>query len=118
MRPHPALLPLALLASCALGDQDAIFAGPVMPVRGECDSPSRATLTVRHRNIEFAPTSGVLVLLGALGPDGRIDAGLTRPGIDGKPFRLSLKARLAGSVIAGDYVTPRCRYTVRLTRTR
>ncbi len=118
-RPRPlwAILaaPLALQA-CALEQQDIVFAGPVTPLAGTCDPATRGTLTLRHRAVQFAPSSGVLVLAGTVASDGSLAASLKQSGIDKASYQLQLQARLTGETVVGEYRTPRCRYAVRLSK--
>jgi hypothetical protein len=108
-----ALCVLLLLAQCSAG-KDALYAGMVRPVAGTCNPAMRATLSLYGSNVQFAPTSGVVVLEGSLREAGRIEANLERSGIDRQPEQFSLHATLREGVVAGDYITPRCHYTVEL----
>ncbi len=102
---------LLLLTQCATR---AIYSGPVEPVAGTCEPASSGTLTLRADNVEFAPTSGVLVLTGVLDKDGGIHADLIRPGVEKLPYHLTLHATLRAGKIEGEYVTPRCHYKIHL----
>ena len=106
---------LGLLAACA-ADGPTTYAGTLIPQSGACDPPSRASLVKRGRDIAFTPAQGVLILVGQASPSGDIAAALTNPGADHKPYTLKLTATLTGPTIAGTYLTPRCRYAVRLTQ--
>lgn len=109
------LLPV-LLSACA-DAPSTIYAGPVTPTAGMCDPRSRATLTLKQSAFVFAPNSGTLILAGHL-TAGQLAASLTLPGADKKPYPVSFTATLAGTTIAGTYITPRCRYAVSLTATQ
>jgi hypothetical protein len=92
-----------------------MYTGTVQPVAGTCEAVSAGTLTLRANAVEFAPTSGVLVLTGTLAKDGSIRAQLVRPGSDKHPYTLTLQATLKSDQIEGDYLTPRCHYRLHLS---
>jgi hypothetical protein len=108
-----AVMLLAALAGCS-ANQPVTYAGDLTPTAGTCDPPARAVLIRRGHYVQFTPRQGVLILDGQVAPGGRISAEADRPGADGKPYRLLLQAALAGPAITGSYVTPRCRYAVKL----
>lgn len=116
MRNAALLLPALLTAGCALETQDVTYTGTSTPVAGTCAPPSRATLTIRHDAVLFAPSSGVLTLAGHASPAGAITAQATRPDMDHRPYALSLSATLVGERITGSYRTPACTYAVSLSR--
>jgi hypothetical protein len=95
-----------------------LFNGALRPLSGTCDPSATAILTLRHHAVAFAPNTGTLVLRGTADQSGHINAELTLPGIDHKPYPLSLDATIQGDTIRGTYSTPRCRYAVALTQSR
>lgn len=109
-----AALALPLLASCAGANAPVNFRGKLTPVAGTCEPPGDALLIRRGRFVQFTPREGVLILEGQIAPDGSVSASLQTPGADRRPYRLTLRATLAGTSIKGEYVTPRCRYRVDL----
>jgi hypothetical protein len=109
-----ALAAVSGLVGC--GAEQASFAGDLTPIAGACDAASRALLVKRGRYLQFAPREGVLVLDGAVGADGKLAATLKTQGADRKPYALSFTATLAGREISGEFVTPRCRYSVHLNQ--
>jgi hypothetical protein len=109
-----AVAPALLLAACA-ADAPVTYAGDLVPQAGTCDPPVRASLIKRGRDVDFTPSQGVLILTGQIAPSGAITAHLQTQGADHKPYALKLTANLSGTTITGDYITPRCRYAVRLT---
>ncbi len=108
------LAPL-ILSSCA--GPEVIFSGQTRPLAGTCDPPATAVLTVRHRAVAFAPSTGTLVLKGTEDAAGHLSADLTLPGIDHKPYRLTLDATRQADAVVGIYITPRCRYAISLRQT-
>ncbi len=106
---------IPVLAACS-ADQPATFAGQMLPQAGDCDPASRAVLIKRGAYIQFTPEQGVLILNGQIGPAGDLTATLDTPGADRKPYHLRLTGTLSGHTITANYVTPRCRYTLKLDR--
>jgi hypothetical protein len=104
-----------ILAACG-GDQAVTYAGDLTPMAGSCDPPGRAVLIKRGAYVSFTPTQGVLILNGQIGPDGHLTASADTSGADRQPYHLKLDAAVAGPAIAGTYVTPRCRYAVKLVQ--
>ncbi len=106
-------LPLLLmLAQCS--GAPSLYVGTIQPQAGTCDAPSRASLIIHRHAVQFAPSSGVLVLTGALTPEGQVQAELVRAGADKRPYRLVLRAGVTNAAVDGEYTTPRCRYAVHL----
>jgi hypothetical protein len=108
------LAPL-ILSTCA--EPEAMFTGQPKPLAGTCDPPGTAILTVRHRAVAFAPSTGTLVLKGTADAAGHLTADLTLPGSDHKPYRLTLDATRHADSVEGTYITPRCRYAISLKQT-
>ncbi len=109
------LLALAL-TGCAemLPGTDARYTGRVVP-ESACGTEAPATLVVRRSRFTFTPTDGVLLITGDVAPDGTLAGQLTTPGVDRKPFTMTLAARIAATEVDGTYVTPRCRFRVTLS---
>jgi hypothetical protein len=97
-------------------------------VLSDCASgpEARATLVRVADHFSFAPSDGALVVPGTVAPDGsfagslRTDhAGSGRQGHAGgssSPFTLVVTGRIEGDIAAGEFATPRCRATFRLSR--
>ncbi len=102
------------LAACA-GDPLITYTGTLTPTAGTCDATNRATLQRHGANLQFTPQDGVLVLDGTVSPAGAINASTTSTSMDRKPYHLTFTGQVAGNAITGAYVTPRCRYAVKLT---
>ncbi len=100
------------LAACE--SPETLFNGTLQPLSGTCDPSATAVLTLRHHAVAFTPNTGTLVLRGTAEKGGHLSAELTLPGIDHKPYPLSLDATLQGDIVKGTYSTPRCRYAVSL----
>ena len=107
-------LTLPVLAACG-GNEPVTYAGDLTPVSGVCEPPGRAVLVKRGKYVDFTPSQGVLILHGQIAPDGQVAAGAQTLSADRKPYHLTLAARLDGPNIGGTYVTPRCRYAVKLS---
>ena len=103
-----------LLAAC--GGQPVTYTGGLVPIAGTCDPAGSAVLTTRGHYVQFTPRQGVLILPGQADPGGVVTAALDTPGADRKPYHLAFHGKLAGDDIAGEYVTPRCRYRANLHR--
>ncbi len=111
-----ALAGCAVLAGCAglLPAADVRYVGHIVP-EGTCGAESPATLVVRAGRFNFTPTDGVLLIAGAVGSDGTVAGQLVTPGVDHKPFAMTLAAKITGADVSGSYVTPRCRFSVALS---
>ncbi len=134
----------AVLAGCGTAlSREARYTGDLTP-QGACGTVGHGTLTVIGQQVAFTPTDGVLLLRGTLAPDGTAHAELTTAGaghggdaLSGapaaapkagdakagepkagghKPFVMTLTAKVAEETVAGSYATPRCTFTVALTR--
>jgi hypothetical protein len=103
---------LLSLAGCSGAPQT--FTGQLEPISGTCDDANRATLQRHGAIVQFTPQDGVLTLDGTVSSAGEITAVQQTLGMDRKPYRLMFTGVLAGTVITGQYVTPRCRYRVSL----
>jgi hypothetical protein len=112
----PALSAAALVLAACGANQAVTFAGDLTPVAGACDAPGRAVMIKRGQYVEFTPRQGVLILNGQIDPGGHVIASAQTPGADRKLYTLKLDAALSGPIIAGTYVTPRCRYAVTLSQ--
>ncbi len=103
----------AALAGCA-NEPPTRYAGSLVPLSGTCDATTR-TLLVRHASsVEFVPQDGVLILRGAVDAAGNIKAAQDMRGATQGPYRLTFTGKLAADKVTGTYVTPRCRYGVKL----
>lgn len=111
------LLPL-LLASCA--DVNIVsrrWIGPLTPATpGPACPATTGVAQITADRVIFTPDEGTWVLNGAMAPDGTIKAERTRPAADKQPYDTTLEAKRDGDEVTGTYRTPRCTYTVRLTR--
>ena len=110
-----ACLVLALLAGCA--SKQARYTGTMTP-EGACGTAGRATLTVRGGHATFAANDGALLVPGEVAADGTLAGRLELPGVDRKPYPMTLEGKVTEDVATGLYVTPRCRFSLLLTRTR
>lgn len=103
------------LAGCVAGTPD-IYAGPLQPLSGTCDSPLRAELSLRGSSALFTPSSGTLVLRGRR-TDDQVDAQDILITPDHRPYTVSFRGHIKPDSVDGTYVTPRCRYSVHLQPT-
>lgn len=109
---------ILLLSACTPHPNAGRWIGPVTP---KAPSPtcekSRGVLDISANDkVVFAPTEATWLLTGTLTPPATIIATKTQPGADKRPYTTRLDATLNASNITGTYATPRCTYTVDLTR--
>ena len=111
---------LLMLSGCGAGDER--FTGTVTTERGQCgpgfddQGKATATLMVRGKKVEFAPSNGVVLLNGNVDDAGHVRAGDSAPGADKKPFMQVFEGDRKGDEVVGRFATPRCRATVALNR--
>ncbi len=116
----PTLL-LIGLAGCA-NTTNGLYLGLVSTQQGVCgpndgnQAGTRASLTLRGKDVQFQPDNGVIVLEGHLDSAGHMLAQSNAPGADHKPFAQVFEGDLVGHRIVGRFATPRCRATVSLAR--
>jgi hypothetical protein len=103
------------IAACGISAPELRYIGSVTPT-GPCGEASRGTLTAKGKSFAFTPSDGVILMRGDIAADGTAHAQLTTQGADKKPFMTTLSARISGDQIDGSYVTPRCAFTISLTR--
>lgn len=72
------------------------------------------TMLTADRTITFTPNDGVLVLRGALDPDGIVRAKLDASGAEHRAFPLRFEAKLTEPGVSGTYTSPICRAHVDL----
>ncbi len=108
-------LALILLAACS--PRQARYTGTMTP-ESACGAAGKATLTVVGARAEFSPNDSSLLIPGAVAADGTLSGRLERTGADNKPFPLTLEGSVTEEVATGVYATPRCRFSLLLTRTR
>src|SRR5580704_380768 len=104
-----------LLAACS--PRQARYTGTMTP-EGACGTSGRGTLTVVGGHGQFAPNDGALLVPAQVAADGTLSGRLDRMGADNKPFPLTLEGTVTEEVATGVYVTPRCRFSLLLTRAR
>ena len=109
------------LANCS-GVNTARYAGSLTVEQGDCGpaftqaGQNTATLMLRGKDVEFAPTNGVVVLRGRTTDTGHLVALNNTIGADHKPFSEGFEGDLTSSRVVGKFGNPRCRATVDLTR--
>jgi hypothetical protein len=89
-------------------------------------SGARTTLVRVADQFSFAPSDGALVVSGTVAPDGSFAGSLRtdqagggrqdHAGGSSSPFTLVVTGRIEGDIAAGEFATPRCRATFRLSR--
>ncbi len=110
---------LLLLAACAspTASSDGEWFGDLTPDPASPGCPSgRASLTSRRAGALFNPNEGTQTLAGTITRAGTVMATRSTVGVDKMPYNATLAARLEDGSVTGTYITPRCRYTVRLRR--
>lgn len=93
------------------------YIGAVTPTTpGPLCPATRGVAKVKDSIITFTPDEGTWVLQGSLEPDGTLSADRSQIGVNKQPWETTLEARWTLTSITGTYKTPRCNYTVTLTR--
>ena len=116
----PSLLAL-LLAGCG-GGASGRYVGNLTTAQGNCgvgvdpQGKATATLMIRGKDVEFAPTDGVVVLPGHVNGAGHVLAGSNATGADKKPFPQVFEGERDGERVRGTFATPLCRASVDLSR--
>ena len=120
-QPGIALLAAFALIACTARESvgttyDLRWVGAVTPETGRCPAATQGTMTmvIADRTVTFTPDDGVLVLRGALGSDGIVQAKLDAAGAEHRAFPLRLKATVTQSGVSGTYTSPICRAHVEL----
>ena len=113
------LLALALGACAAPSTPHGRWIGAVTPAAPSAlCKPSRGVALLRDGEVTFTPDEGTWILLGTATKDGAIEASRDQPGSgrNRQPWATSLDARWTEAAVTGTYTTPRCTYSVALTR--
>ena len=120
-QPGTALLAAFALIACTGRESvgttyDLRWVGAVTPEAGRCPPATQGTMTMlsADRSVTFTPNDGVLVLRGAMGPEGIVQAKLDASGAEHRAFPLRLKATVTESGVSGTYTSPICRAHVDL----
>jgi hypothetical protein len=106
-----------LLALAACSPAPARYTGTMTP-DSACGATEKATLTVVKDTASFAANDGAVVVPATVAPDGKVAGQRVLLGGDKKPFPLSLDGAVTGDVFTGTYATPRCHFSLLLTRVR
>ena len=114
---RPLLSGLALLLLVACSPKQARYTGTLTPDTS-CGAAGHATLTVMNGRADFSPNDGAQLIPGEVSADGTLSGRLDRTGADNKPFPLPIEGKVTDEVATGSYATPRCRFSLLLTRTR
>jgi len=116
-------LPLILaatlaVAACGIPSRRADrWTGPLTPTTpGPNCTPTRGMLQVTNGAVLFAPDEGTWLLNGTATPDGRIHADRSQPGTNAQAYETYLDGKWSADAVTGTYTTPRCTYTVQLSR--
>jgi hypothetical protein len=81
-----------------------------------CGATEKATLTVAGGNASFAANDGAVVVPATVAADGKLAGQRVLIGSDKKPFPLALAGTVTDDVFTGTYTTPRCHFSLLLTR--
>ena len=110
------LLPMAACGT-ASPTPTGRYIGPVTPTTtSEFCQPSKGVLQIRAQIVIFTPDEGTWILDGIANPDGTLTADHSRVTPSKQIYDTTLEARWTPQTITGTYKTPRCTYTVTLTR--
>ena len=111
------LFPL-LLAACATPiTPDARYTGPLTPTTPSAlCKPSNAVLRLRNGQALFIPDETTWSLTGTATADGALAAERTSQGANRQPYLTRLTGAWTPQSVTGAYTTPRCAYTLTLTR--
>jgi hypothetical protein len=111
-----AFVMLAALAACtAASPRQARYSGTMTP-DSACGATEKATLTVVKDTASFAANDGAVVVPATVAQGGKLAGQRVLIGGDKKPFPLSLDGTVTDDVFTGTYTTPRCRFSLLLTR--
>lgn len=120
---RPAILPVtvltvAALAACATPTTpDARYVGALTPDNpSPLCRPATATLRLRDGIALFTPEETTWSLSGTATADGALVAERTAIGANRQPYPTRLVGKWTTTTATGAYATPRCTYTVALTR--
>jgi len=91
------------------------YTGTMTP-ESACGTAEKATLTVAKGTASFAANDGAVVVPATVATDGKLAGQRVLIGGDKKPFPLSLDGTVTNDVATGTYTTPRCRFSLLLTR--
>ena len=112
----PALLGLA---ACGSSSPDLRWIGPLTATANPAlCPPTKGVVLLREGRVTFTPDQGTWVLTGIANPDGTMQADrdrLTSSRRNGV-YETHLDAKWTEAQVNGTYTTPRCTYTVALTR--
>ena len=113
-----AIAVIPALAACATpAGPSGRWIGQVTPkTTGPLCIASRGVLQMRDQLVSFEPNEGTWVLQGEAKPDGTLYADRTTIGADKKPFETTLEGRWTPTTVTATYTTPRCTFTVALSR--
>ena len=115
MRPIVALL--AVTACTAAPTPDARYVGPATPAQpsDQC-RPSRAILRMRDGQVLLIPDETTWSLPGIATTAGVLTAERTGAGANRQPFSTRFTGTWTPTNATGTYTTPRCTFTLTLTR--
>jgi hypothetical protein len=108
---------LTLAACSGAASHQTRYSGTMTP-ESACGTAEKATLTVTKGSASFAANDGAVVVPATIAPDGKLAGQRVLIGGDKKPFPLSLDGTVTDDVATGTYATPRCRFSLLLTRVR
>lgn len=113
------ILALLALSACASSSPTPAgrYLGAVTPANpGPLCTPSKAVAQIRDGIVIFAPDEGTWILEGVANADGTLTADHARQTPSRQLYATTLEARWTTDEVSGTYKTPRCTYTVTLTR--
>ncbi len=113
--PRFATLGLFLALAACSDSAGARYTGTMTP-DSTCGVTEKATLTVLKDTASFAANDGAVVVPATVAAGGKLAGQRVLIGADKKPFPLALDGTVTDDVFTGTYATPRCRFSLLLTR--
>lgn len=111
------LLPLLPAACATPTTPNGRYVGTATPApaSGACRA-SHASLRLHDGQALFVPDETTWTLSGTAQPGGAVQAERTGSGADKKPYATRFAGTWTLGAVTGTYTTPRCAYTVELSR--
>ncbi len=113
-----ALIPLLLITACTTSTTpNGRYVGTATPIApSDLCKTSRSILQLHDGQALFTPDEATWSLPGTVSAAGTLQAERTGQGANKKPYPTRFTGTWTTQAVAGTYTTPRCTYSVQLTR--